>query len=266
MLAVVLLLAWIYGLAWVANQGHSPRRAFANIFNCVTLAMILIAFGRIEAASLFTHHPLTIPFRLVNVLAIVIGYFATGVLPRRFWNAQPKPQGRSPGGYFRNSRRSAHCRGPATTFRRRGMVWPQRRHAELKVHQRNRKCGGLAPVMFFSLLLPASFQPVLPPSLLPIAFAACCPRSARCHPGRCRDRCGAGDHRCREQPHWFLRDRRCVVRSDMRRHGRRLPACRKDLDRPPARSQLGRLSRMGPRLSDRHTDHLPGLPSLGQGR
>jgi cytosine permease len=62
MLAAVLLLAWIYGLAWVATKGIHYVARVANVFNCVTLAMILIVFWEnrsgIPAYMPPSHHPL----------------------------------------------------------------------------------------------------------------------------------------------------------------------------------------------------------------
>jgi cytosine permease len=77
--SAVLLIVWIYGLAWVAIKGIHQVARVANIFNCVTLAMILIVFWEnrrgIPAYTPPFHHPL---FGFLNVLAVTIGYFATG--------------------------------------------------------------------------------------------------------------------------------------------------------------------------------------------
>jgi cytosine permease len=77
-LSSLIIIVWIYSLGWVAIKGIHYVGRVAKFLNWIPLIMILIVFyaNRAGIASYHPpHHDETIGF--LNVLTIVIGYFAT---------------------------------------------------------------------------------------------------------------------------------------------------------------------------------------------
>jgi cytosine permease len=77
-LSSVIIVVWIYSLGWVAIKGIHHVARVARFLNWVPLIMIIIVFfaNRNGIASYDPpHHDATTGF--LNVLTIVIGYFAT---------------------------------------------------------------------------------------------------------------------------------------------------------------------------------------------